>query len=863
MPDIQGQLVLAQNQHAFIQDATKGTVQVFAGPHALALSGNDRPVVYNREKDEFIKVDITEAIKQNPLVPEGHYLILENPVMDRDNKMKLEFPKQGSNSPVALEVGRKINIPGPTTFPLWPGQVAQTVSGHHLRSNQYLVVRVYNAEHAKANRPEFLKTEKNPTPGQQVVIKGTEVSFFIPPTGFEVLKDDVVSAYVREALTLERLEYCILLDEDGNKRFERGPKVVFPEATERFLNKTDDDKDGKRQSSRKFKAIELNDQMGLYIKIIADYDTEGTVKAPTGTALGGEFVYKGAKYRFEGPVQPPVAQPNNVPTQPAGGVVIAITGEELFITGKEQRIYYPRTEHALIEYDDPNQKSFKRQRYYGITIPKGEGRYVLDKEKGDIQKEEGPKIFLPDPRNQVIVRRVLDDKTVSLWYPGNPEALAFNQQLRILTEDATGYLAETVVASAAADITRSMNRGTERSKLLGAAASFEGDTLRRGTKFTPPPMLTLNTKYDGVPSINVWTGWAVQVVNRAGERRVVIGPATILLEYDESLEMLELSTGKPKSTDRLIRDTYLRVDNNLVSDIVHVETKDLVGINLKLSYRVNFLREHSAKWFTVENYVKFMCDHMRSLLKGALKKQSVKEIMENSAATIRDTVLGMKKEGEVRKHFFPENGMEVYDVEVLGVEIADPKISSLLKEAQTKAVESAITLSAKEQNLENTRRQTTIQMEMDDLEARVLLHKEELDQNVGEAEFQTSLANLKSEIEKQVVQANADVVAQEQKTSVAQSELERRKAIEDQDLVVAAKNTEFFVTRTAAISPSLIEAITLSAKTDYATKLATAIAPLAISEQSGLDAMLDRVFKGTPIQDILENLRHKAKTAGQ
>ena len=38
---------------------------------------------------------------------------------------------------------------------------------------------------------------------------------------------DAQRNYVREAVTLERLEYCILLDEDGNKRFIRGPAVVL------------------------------------------------------------------------------------------------------------------------------------------------------------------------------------------------------------------------------------------------------------------------------------------------------------------------------------------------------------------------------------------------------------------------------------------------------------------------------------------------------------------------------------------------------------------------------------------------------------------------------------------------------------
>jgi hypothetical protein len=65
MPDIQGQLVLAQNQYAFIQDATKGSVQVFVGPHALALSQTDRPVVYDNVKDEFVGVpDLKQAFKQ-------------------------------------------------------------------------------------------------------------------------------------------------------------------------------------------------------------------------------------------------------------------------------------------------------------------------------------------------------------------------------------------------------------------------------------------------------------------------------------------------------------------------------------------------------------------------------------------------------------------------------------------------------------------------------------------------------------------------------------------------------------------------------------------------------------------------------
>lgn len=51
-----------------------------------------------------------------------------------------------------------------------------------------------------------------------------------------------------------------------------------------------------------------------------------------------------------------------------------------------------------------------------------------------------------------------------------------------------------------------------------------------GTKYTEPRQLTLNTKYDGVPKIEVWPGYAVLVVGSEGSRRVVEGPQVILLE---------------------------------------------------------------------------------------------------------------------------------------------------------------------------------------------------------------------------------------------------------------------------------------------------------------------------------------------
>src|SRR5690606_11040922 len=98
------------------------------------------------------------------------------------------------------------------------------------------------------------------------IIRGTDVSFYMPPSGVEVVLAD--GRWVHDAVTLQRLEYCVLVGDDGRRSYLRGEAVVFPEADQRFL-----EKDG----SKKLRAIELSDTSGLYVKVIAPYvDDDGT-----------------------------------------------------------------------------------------------------------------------------------------------------------------------------------------------------------------------------------------------------------------------------------------------------------------------------------------------------------------------------------------------------------------------------------------------------------------------------------------------------------------------------------------------------------------------------------------------------------
>jgi major vault protein len=281
----QQDLVLAPGEYVYALDTTKGTVSVLVGSYQSGLSGNATPVVW--ENDHFSRrATYEEVIQRFVSVKEGDYVELTNPAKDPNR----EHPNDGSsNSLVDLLFGRRVVIPGPAYFPLWPRQSQKVIGGHQLRSNQYLLVRIYNDEEAIANWNKAVikkastsaeavataATPENLTTGQLLIIKGTEISFYIPPTGIEVVVDKN-GEFVREAVTLERMEFCILKEERGEKRYVQGPDVVFPSPTETFVE---------IDNEVKFKPIELTKISGLYIKVIADYQDDDKTSHKKGDEL--------------------------------------------------------------------------------------------------------------------------------------------------------------------------------------------------------------------------------------------------------------------------------------------------------------------------------------------------------------------------------------------------------------------------------------------------------------------------------------------------------------------------------------------------------------------------------------------------
>lgn len=818
--------VLSPNEYLFMAEAN-GQTQVVTGPIKKPIDSANELMVFDDQTQEFKRVGtVSQAIRRMPVVDESSYVVLHNPAAEN------KYPDiAGTTSAIPLETGKKVNITGPISFALWPGQIAEVIAGHILRTNQYLIIRVYNAETARENWEDSILKKTGGDDGDDVkdlqkgdlgngqlyVIKGTEVNFYIPPTGLEVIADENGS-FVRDAVTLENLEYCILKNESGEKRYIAGPAVEFPEPDETFESKG---------SNRIFRGVELNENMGIYVKVTSPYD-------------GHEI------------------------------------GTELFITGKDEKIYMPRPEHAIITYGD---KNFI---HYAIAIPEGEARYILDKVKGDVKLVEGPTMLLPDPRSQVIVRRILSKPQCNLWYPGNEDVRSYNAgaEAEDLREDFEEQTAEVRAFSEAGmglpendnsfeqerNLMSSRNMYSNAAKVRKETRTYKkshdliSDSMVRGTTYTKPRTITMTEgKFEGAVKIGVWPGFAVQVIDALGDREVIFGPTTRLLDYNDTLEVLELSTGTPKDDERTIKTTYLQTGNNQISDEIEAMTKDMVEVTINVAYLVNFDRKKSEYWFSVSNYVKLLTDRCRSIIINMIKQHNIEDINHGYMNLIRDIILGENKGGEREGRAF-ENGMNIIDVDVKSLEIDDEGVGSLIAIAQKSSVTNALNVIKAQDLLKATKKIETATQETEDLKHATAKKKVA---NENEIEL--------GEKAQDALLANEDIVLATKNSEVEKIGLECMKNENqlkiDNEKECSEIRTKEFEAQFKAIQPDLIAALKAAGEMDVAKALAQNIpasrtALHDIFDVGSLSVLMNAV-KGTAAEKGFLHLMNKSGENGE
>ena len=385
----------------------------------------------------------------------------------------------------------------------------------------------------------------------------------------------------------------------------------------------------------------------------------------------------------------------------------------------------------------------------------------------------------------------------------------------------------------------------------------------------------------------MWTGYAINVISKSGKREVVCGPQTVLLDYDQDLERLELSTGCPKSTDRTLKTVYLRHENNKVSDVISVETSDFVRANIKVSYCVDFDMDHKDKWFSIDNYVKYLCDRMRSLLKRAAKQYTINEFYQNYSDIVRNVVLGLRAETENadgdNKHrghrFFAENGMFVHDVEVLDLSV-QRDIENMLLDSQHEMIRKTLELADAKAEADIAEAMAVAEQKKQELRTQELLNKMDLQKQ--EAEHKLSIQaqinrqqeaedRAKREAEKDMQPILDAISAAKEKREAAEHkarqdriDAENKAYVEHQQAlasVEAAKQAAYAETVKSimsSISPDLIAAIEMGGKCDLMSMMTEHMSPYALANGESVVETTQKLLNGLPfdVKEIMTQL-HK------
>ena len=302
-----------------------------------------------------------------------------------------------------------------------------------------------------------------------------------------------------------------------------------------------------------------------------------------------------------------------------------------------------------------------------------------------------------------------------------------------------------------------------------------------------------------------------------------------MLDWGEDLEVLELSTGTPKSSVMRLRTCFLQVDGNKVSDTIRLETADHNAIEATVSYRVSF-RGEPERWFLVKDYVGLLCDHAGSLLRAVARATSLDAFHADSTEILRRALLGEKLPGEPRAgRAFEENGMCVYDLEVLEVRIVDDEVRDLLCSAQRDAILAEV-----------HRRQESLRLDTERLKQEVTraLHVAEADTLVVALELEArrrglALAHAEAEAAVQLVASDARIALQEREATLAQKALEGR---------VAA-----FRDQMTALHPELVATLKMLGNQALTSELSKNASPLAVLGGESVTDVIERLLGSLPI----------------
>lgn len=870
---------------------TSGEILTHIGPTEFTPSANDRIVRSNgRGGYEPAPMEARPFI----IARDGEYVLLENPVtIDQPEGPNANYVP-GGNKEKELRLGTKKIIPGPCAFPLWPGQSAEVRPAHKLSANQYLIVEVVgpldeNAPYYRlviesaglssvvidgvegpgAERkvqPEPA-SKSHPTQlriGQRIVIQGRHTQFFIPPTGIEVVP--------------------ALEENEVRTRDEDGVTTLPPLAQEELAKMLA--QVGEGMSVRQFSVLKNE------LRHKQDYTTgeRGVMLAALDDAWNDRLQQRRAKGSDTGR--------SGVAADPYARKAVVLGPKNfcfLFDADGNPRIVRGPARVFPGPHDTFLQRGSRRRVYDAYELGEHQALYlriITPISQGELAKRLPPGTPLErdhyEAGAELLVRGL-----PSVFFPFI-EAEILNPVTR---EPHVGNDHDQVVIHAIGIDQKSgiyvRDQRTGMVKMVRGETSYLVDPrseehVQRRVPHDKWNLWIGHAETHKVTTAEVVTPWALSVIVPNNEavlitsrhgRRVVVGPCTELLDYEEQLTALKLSKGKTKDGHTTVTTCFLRIQGGRVADNFEIESVDFVRFRVKLGLAGHFEGE-PERWFHVEDPVKLLADNVRARVREAARTQSATQLLADFPQVARTALLG---EGDALR--FSENGMVLSAVDVLGFGVADPALAELFANVQREAVslqlqdqqarrrldstrlrdsvdsdEHAIQRGASQRMAETTKLEAQDEHTVAELKARLIAARE---QEALRAKQQLDRLNFEAVRDRD--REKADLAAA-QKVQAADAEARARalvdaaaqahaRAIAEIEQATAAALAQSDATRLGAIQPELVGALHAAADAEVLKAAANNMNLVALLGGKSPSELLSQVVRGTPLSRTTDGMK--------
>ncbi|MFO0759213.1 MAG: hypothetical protein U0359_22165 [Byssovorax sp.] len=816
---------VTERQFLWVQDDDKGEVTLHVGPTMVSPTAADRVVV-----DDGLggfREDTTGRQQTMIELGDNQYAVLFNPLLENDGGPNGRF-RPGRNESRPLRNGTRSMIPGPCSFYLRPGQRADVRDAHELASNQYLVVKVYGevdktapfyevtARSAGITRATAELNEQPATKasdllpielkrGQLIVIRGLDTQFYIPPSGVDIVPDTSVddSGAAISAAAARQLLAQLPPPEPGAPPAPEPAKEEIAAMqdllrAEQAFEESQEAEQGPRGVPRRQAAPNQFIDQSARMRGRKGAPSPAPAAAFQAVAPPAPPSAELAKIASEAPAPPQV---NLTDVLTSATIRRALEKEARQARLIRRAVVLGEKEYCVIvDADGKREIKLGPARVfpgpYDTFMTFGSRGRVYDAYELLPQRALWLRIIAPVSRadlGQKLPRGVQLDQehyfpgdeilltgVSTFFFPFNEiEVLSPETGQAVVGNDHSRVFIEAIGIDQKSGIyVRDLTTGEAR--LVRGKQSYLVDPRKEVQITRTVPAADWNLwiaanephKRGDRP---VTTPWALSItvpnnmavlVTSANDRKVVEGPCVTLLGYEESLTTIELSTGTPKTDESPLRTCFLRTVGNRISDIITVETADFVKISIRVSYSVTFLPEHKEIWFNHENYIQVMVDHLRSIVRGKCRTTSLSTLWPQVPATVRDTILGERKEGGRPGRLFPENGTIVTEVEVLSAVIEDREVATLMQRVQTESVTLTIGDRKAQEELTSAKLRAEIEVQKQRLAEEAQVRAAKLKELARKLAHEAALADERDE----------ELVAREKQSLVDQREAAALKA---------------------------------------------------------------------------------------